>query len=347
MLRAAIIPQQLVDVEFRQMTRSVRIHEFGGPEVLRVEDVAIQEPKAGEVRLRIHAIGLNRTEVTLRSGRSPVKPTLPTPIGFEAAGVIEALGPETAGFSIGDRVALVPSYSASQYGLYGEASLAPARSLVAIPNGVGFVEAAATWVAFGTAWSGLVAVGGLTAGQSVLISAASSSVGLAAIQTANRLGARPVALTRTSAKAQSLRAHGAAAVIATDEQDVVSEVRRLTSGVGADLVFDPVGGPGFSLLVQSAAAGGTLVLYGALDLRPTAIPPFEVFARDLTIRGVALPALARNDQKLTALKGFVSDGLASGALRPTIARTFAFDNIADAHRFIESGEQIGKIIVTV
>jgi NADPH:quinone reductase-like Zn-dependent oxidoreductase len=329
------------------MTRSVRIHEFGGPEALRVDDVALGEPGTGEVRLRIHAIGLNRTELTLRSGRLPVKPSLPSPIGFEAAGVIEALGPNVSGFSVGDRVALVPAYNASQYGLYGEASLAPARSLVAIPDNVGFVEAAATWVAFGTAWSGLVAVGALAAGQSVLISAASSSVGLAAIQIANLLGARPIALTRRSKKATALLAHGATAVVVTEEQDVVAEIHRLTAGVGANLVLDPVGGPGFAVLAKSAAAGGTLVLYGALDVRPTVVPPFDIFARNLTIRGVALPVLARDDLKLAELKRFVSEGLARGALRPTIARTFAFDDIANAHRFIEAGEQIGKIVVTV
>jgi NADPH:quinone reductase-like Zn-dependent oxidoreductase len=329
------------------MTRSVRIHEFGGPEVLRLEDVVVGEPGVGEVRLRIHAVGLNRTELTLRSGRLPVKPPLPSPIGFEAAGVIDALGPNVSGFSVGDRVALVPAYSSSQYGLYGEASLAPARSLVGIPDSIGFVEAAATWAAFGTAWCGLVAVGALAAGQSVLISAASSSVGLAAIQIANLLGARPIVLTRTSAKAHALLARGAAAVVAADEQDVVAEINRQTGGVGANLVFDAVGGPGFALLAKSAAAGGTLVLYGALDSRPTVVPPFDVFARNLTIRGVALPAVARDDQKLAELKRFVSDGLARGALRPTIARTFTFDDIANAHRFIETGEQIGKIVVTV
>jgi NADPH:quinone reductase-like Zn-dependent oxidoreductase len=329
------------------MTRSVRIHEFGGPEALRVDDVALGEPGTGEVRLRIHAIGLNRTELTLRSGRLAVKPSLPSLIGLEAAGVIEALGPNVSGFSVGDRVALVPAYNASQYGLYGEASLAPARSLVAIPDNVGFVEAAATWVAFGTAWSGLVAVGALAAGQSVLISAASSSVGLAAIQIANFLGARPIALTRTSKKATALLAHGATAVVATEEQDVVAEIHRLTAGVGANLVLDPVGGPGFAVLAKSAAAGGTLVLYGALDARPTVVPPFDIFARNLTIRGVALPVLARDDLKLAELKRFASEGLARGALRPTIARTFAFDDIANAHRFIEAGDQIGKIVVTV
>jgi NADPH:quinone reductase-like Zn-dependent oxidoreductase len=329
------------------MSRAVRIHEFGGPEVLRVEDVAVPEPGTGEVRMRIQAIGLNRTELTLRSGRLPVKPTLPIQIGFEAAGVIEALGPNVYGPSVGDRVALVPAYSASQYGLYGEVSLAPARSLVAIPDNVSFVEAAATWVAFGTAWSGLVSVGALTAGQTVLISAASSSVGLAAIQIANTLGARPIALTRTSAKAQALLAHGAIAVIAADEQDVVTEIHRQTGGAGANLVFDAVGGPGLAALAKSAAAGGMLILYGVLDSRPTVVPPFDVFARNLTIRGAALPVIARDDQKLAELKRFVSEGLARGALRSLIARTFAFNDIADAHRFIESGEQIGKIVVTV
>jgi NADPH:quinone reductase-like Zn-dependent oxidoreductase len=328
------------------MTRAIRIHEFGGADVLKIEDVAIGEPGAGEVRLRIHAIGLNRTEVTLRSGRSPARPTLPSNIGFEAAGVIEALGPDVAGFAVGDRVALVPAYGAAQYPLYGEVSLAPARSLVAIPEHVSFSEAAATWVAYGTAWGGLVALGKLSAGQTALISAASSSVGLAAIQIANRLHARPIALTRTSAKANALLGHGAADVVATAEQDVVAEIKRLTGGRGADLVFDPVGGSAFPQLARATANGGTLIIYGALATDPTVVPPFDIFARDLTIRGLALPNLTRDDARLAALKRFVGDGLADGTLRPTISRSFPFDRIADAHRFIEAGEQIGKIVVT-
>lgn len=329
------------------MTRSVRIHEFGGPDVLRIEDVVLGEPGAGEVRLRIHAVGLNRTELTLRSGRSRAKPTLPSVIGFEAAGVIEALGTNVSGFSVGDRVAVIPTYSASRYGFYGEVSLAPARSLVPIPDAMGFVEAAAIWVAFGTAWTGLVSVGALAAGQSVAISAASSSVGLAAVQIANLLGARPIALTRTSKKAQALLDHGAMGVVAMDEQDIDLEMHRHTGGAGAHLVFDAVGGPGFAALAKSTIDGGTLVLYGALDPRPTEVAPFDVFGRNLIIRGAALPAVAQDDQKLAQLKRFINDGLLSGSLRPTIARTFSFDDVAAAHRFIESGEQIGKIVLTV
>jgi len=329
------------------MSRSVRIHEFGGADVLQIENVEIAAPGQGEVRLRIHAIGLNRTEITLRSGRSPVKPALPTGIGYEAGGVIEALGPGVLGFSVGDRVALLPTYGAAQYGLYGEVSLAPARSLVAIPDGVSFAEAAATWVAYGTAWGGLVAVGALKAEQTVLISAASSSVGLAAIQIANSLGAKPIALTRTSSKSDALLSLGAAAVIPTAEQDVVAGVKRLTDGKGATLVFDPVGGPEFATLAKATAAAGTLVLYGALDTRPTVVPPFDIFGRNLTVRGLALSALTRDDAKLAALKHFVGKGLADGTLHPTITRTFTFDEISDAHRFMEAGEQVGKIIVTL
>lgn len=163
------------------MIRSVRIHEFGGPEVLRIEDVEVEEPGENEVRIRIRAIGINRSEITLRSGRSPAKPPLPTKIGFEAAGEIEAIDLGVKGFATGDRVALIPAYSASRYGLYGESSLAPARSLIKIPDALNFEQAAATWAAYGTAWVGLVAVGRLAAGQTVLVPAASSGVGLAAL----------------------------------------------------------------------------------------------------------------------------------------------------------------------
>jgi NADPH:quinone reductase-like Zn-dependent oxidoreductase len=329
------------------MTRSVRVHEFGGPEVLRIEDVETEQPGGGEVRLRIRAIGINRTEITMRSGRSPARPSLPTKIGWEAAGEIEALGPNVTGFAIGDRVALVPAYAASRYGLYGERSLAPARSLVKIPDAVSFEQAAATWASFGTAWAGLVAVGKLAAGQTVLVPAASSSVGLAAIQIANRVGARPIALTRTSAKANELRERGAAAVVATDEQDVVNEITRLTDGNGAALVFDPVGGPTFAKLVEATAKGGLLILYGAFSHDPTTVPPFPMLGRNLTIRGLNFTSYSADDVHLAALKQFVTDGLADGSLSPVITRTFAFDDIVDAHRFMEAGRQVGKIVVTV
>jgi NADPH:quinone reductase-like Zn-dependent oxidoreductase len=328
-------------------TRGVRIHQFGGPDVLHIEDTLVGEPGLGEVRLDIRAIGLNRTEVTLRSGRSPIKPSLPTSIGWEAAGVIDEVGPDVENWRSGDRVALVPAYGAAQYALYSEVAIAPARSLVAIPDDQTFEQAAATWAAFGTAWAGLISVGNLKNGDTVLISAASSSVGLAAIQTAIRVGARPIALTRTSQKSDELLAHGAAEVLAVEEVDVVQRVKELTDGKGAELVFDAVGGSGFAKLAEATATGGTMVFYGALSVEPTVVPPFQVFGRDLTIRGFAFPNVARNDEPLTAVKQFVREGISSHSLISTIARTFPFNEIAEAHRFLESGKQIGKIVVSV
>ena len=328
-------------------TRGVRIHQFGGPDVLHIEDTLVGEPGLGEVRLDIRAIGLNRTEVTLRSGRSPIKPSLPTSIGWEAAGVIDEVGPDVENWRSGDRVALVPAYGAAQYALYSEVAIAPARSLVAIPDDQTFEQAAATWAAFGTAWAGLISVGNLKNGDTVLISAASSSVGLAAIQTAIRVGARPIALTRTSQKSDELLAHGAAEVLAVEEVDVVQEVKELTGGKGAELVLDAVGGPGFSKLAEATAAGGMLILYGALSAEPTVIPPFQVFARNLTIRGFAFPNIARNDEHLAAVKQFVGEGSSGRSLGPTIARTFKFDEIIDAHRFLESSNHTGKTVVSI
>jgi NADPH:quinone reductase-like Zn-dependent oxidoreductase len=326
---------------------SVRIHQFGGPEVLKIEDVVVPNPGPHEVRLRVKAIGLNRTEVTFRTGASSVKPNLPTQIGWEAAGAIDAVGPDVKDFIAGDRVAVIPAYGAGDYGFYGELALAPARSLVRVPSHITWEEAAASWAAFATAWTGLIDVAALSAGQVVLVPAASSSVGLAAMQIARRVGAIPVALTRTSAKAAALRDKGAAHVVATQEQDLLAEVTRVTDGKGAEVVFDPVAGPGFARLVEAVATGGTLVVYGAFGGATATFPVMRLLGRRLSIRGFGLPSTTRDDAKLAVLKTFIGKGLAAGDFKPAIAKVFRFDEIADAHRYLEAGEQIGKIVVTV
>ena len=327
------------------MPRSVRFHEFGGPDVLKIEDVAVPDPGSQEVRLRIKAIGLNRSEVLTRSGRSASKPTLPAQLGLEAAGEIEAIGSGVEGFAVGDRVAIIPGAMNRAY--YSEAALTPARTLVKIPNGQSWQEAAATWMAFATAWTGLIDIGRLSAGQTALITAASSSTGLAAIQVARRVGATPVALTRTSAKKTALLEAGAADVIATEEQDLAGEVARITAGKGAQLVFDSVGGPNFEKLANATAAGGILIVYGRFSPDITPLPIAQTLWKDLTIRGFGLPATIERDDKLAAVKKFINEGLASGVLKPIIAKTFKFDDIVAAHRYLESGAQFGKVVVTV
>ncbi|MCW4461640.1 zinc-dependent alcohol dehydrogenase family protein [Sphingomonas sp. BT-65] len=329
------------------MPRHVEFEQTGGPEVLRFVEAEVPEPAAGEVRIAVKAIGLNRAESLYRSGTYIIDPVFPARLGSEAAGVIDAVGPGVEGLAPGDRVAVVPAFSYHDYGMYGDLVLAPARAVAKLPDTLGWVDAAAVWMAYVTAWGALIDTAGLRAGETVLIPAASSSVGLAAIQVANRIGAVPVALTRTSAKAAALREQGAAHVIATDEADLVAEVERITGGAGARVVFDPVGGPGFARLTAVTATRGTIIVYGALDPRETPLPVGQVLGRSLTVRGYLIYEATQDDAKLAAAKAFVLDGLVSGDLHPRIDRTFPFDAIADAHRYLEGNGQIGKIVVTM
>lgn len=329
------------------MPRTIRFDRFGDASVLRIESLEVPQPGPAEVRLRIRAIGINRAEALFRAGLYVGDPIFPSQLGYEAAGEIEALGPDVAGWSIGDRVSVIPAFLIDSYGLYGEVSLAPSRALVAVPDGQSWEEAAGAWMQYGTAWGGIIQLGNLTAGQTLLVSAASSSVGLGAIQIARMVGATPIALTRRSDKAALLKEAGAAAVIATEEQDLVAEVMAITNGKGADLAFDPVGGPLFGKLVASLAKGSQIVIYGSLSTDPTPLPLIDLMLRDITIRAYAYAnAMHTDDADLQAMKAFVLPGIASGALRPRIAKVFSFEQIADAHRFLEANTHVGKVIVT-
>jgi NADPH:quinone reductase-like Zn-dependent oxidoreductase len=329
------------------MARIVRFYETGDPEVLRIEEIEVPPPGKGEVQIRIHALGLNRAESMFRRGQYLEEPKLPARLGYEAAGTVAAVGPGVQGFQVGDAVSTIPSFSLNAYGLYGDLANAPAHAVTHHPATLSWVDAAAVWMQYLTAYGALIDIAGLTKGDTVVIPAASSSVGLAAIQIANRVGAVPVALTRGSSKRQALLDAGAARVIATDEQDLVQDIRGLTGGKGARVVFDPVGGPTLTKLAQATAQLGILFLYGALSPEPTLLPLFDVLGRWLTIRGYVLHEITSDPKRLERGKRFVNDGLADGIFKPLIAKTFPLDQIVEAHRYLESNQQIGKIVVTV
>ena len=329
------------------MVKVVRFHEPGGPEVLRIEDLPPRDPGPGEVRLRVEALGLNRAEVLFRSGQYLEAATYPARIGYEAAGIVDAVGDGVESLRPGDVVSVVPAFSMNEYGVYGEQAIVPARAVVKTPPGVSPVEAAALWMQYLTAYGALIELGGLAAGDVVVIPAASSSVGLAAIQIARLVGATPIATTRTGAKKQALFDDGAPHVIATQEEDLVSEVMRLTHGQGARLVFDPVAGPYVETLADATAKGGTIFLYGILSLQPTPFPLFKALSKGLVLRGYTLFEITSDPERLSRGVAFVTQGLTEGALKPIIARIFPLGEIVEAHRFMESNEQIGKIVVTV
>lgn len=329
------------------MSKSVRFHQVGGPEVLKIETFPIPVPGVGEVRIKTRAIGLNRAEAMYRSGAYVSAPVFPAQLGYEAAGIIDAVGDGVDGFVVGDTVSVIPAFSFAEYGMYGQDVIAPARAVVKHPRSLSWEMAAAIWMPFVTVWGALIDIAKLTKGDVVVIPAASSSVGLAAIQVARYVGALPVALSRTSSKADELKAAGAAHVIATAEQDVTAELLRITDGKGARVVFDPVGGPAFEKLAQATAIGGIIFIYGALSPDATPLPLMAVLGRHLTIRGYELFEVTSRDDKLRLAKEFVLQGLASGHFSPRIARTFPFERIVEAHRFLEANAQVGKVVVTV
>ncbi|WP_437610874.1 zinc-dependent alcohol dehydrogenase family protein [Erwinia sp. V71] len=329
------------------MSKVVTFNRTGGAEVLEIIDVQVPAPAASEVRIRVHAIGLNRAEIMYRNGQYVIAPVFPARLGYEAAGVVDAVGENVNQFSPGDRVSVIPSFMFSEYGMYGEVVNAPVHAVVKHPENLSFEEAAASWMMYVTAYGALVEYGRLQAGQNVVIRAASSSVGLAAIQIARMLGARPIALTRSSDKRELLLNAGAAAVIATAEQDMVAEISRETAGQGAHIVFDPVGGPDVAKLTQVMAPQGMFFQYGALDSRDMLVPVFDILGKHLTLRGYELFEITTDPEKMARAKSFVSAGLRSGKLKPVIDKTFTLDEIADAQRYMETNGQVGKIVVTI
>lgn len=327
------------------MAKIVRMHGLGAADVLRLEEVEVPAPGAGEVLIRVAAIGLNRVEAMFRSG-GYWTPELPSKLGYEAAGTIEAVGPDVTEWAVGDRVACIPGLSMEQYGTYGEQILYRADMLVATPDGQSDVEAAATWMQYLTAFA-ILWEGKLTAGDPVVITAASSSVGLAAIQLANLVGAVPIAVTRGRGKADALSAAGAAHVIVSDEQDVAEAIRAATGGAGAAMLFDAIGGPGFAGLVGALRPHAQAIIYGQLGGPIADLPSGLMTYLDVTVRGYAANHLIAIPAQRERALATIQAGLADGTLKPVIDRTFPLDEIADAHRYLEGNTQFGKIVVTV
>ncbi|MEE9424417.1 MAG: zinc-dependent alcohol dehydrogenase family protein [Methylococcales bacterium] len=329
------------------MPKIIRFHETGTAEVLMVENLPVTEPGESEIRLKVKAIGLNRAEVMFRQGQYLEAPEFPSRIGYEAAGIVDALGIGVNNVQIGDHVSTIPAFSIGKYGVYGESAIVPAYAVAHYPDNLSAIEGAAIWMQYLTAFGALIDIGQLQKDQSVLITAASSSVGLASIQITKAVGALAIATTRSAEKKQFLLDVGADHVIVSDDEDLQESVMAITDGKGANVIFDPIGGPMLERLANAAASNATIFEYGALSAEQTIFPLFTSLAKGLTVRGYTLFEITQDAEKLTRGKQYVYDGLDSGALKPVIDRTFPLDSIADAHRYMESNQQVGKIVVTV
>ena len=329
------------------MPTIVRFHENGGPENLKLEELPTQEPGKGEVRLRVKALGLNRAESMFYRGQYLEQATCPSRLGYEAAGVVEAVGEGVDAKWVGKPAATIPNFLMTQYGTLGEEAVVPVGALAEYPANLTAEQAAAIWMQYLTAYGALVHYGQVKAGDFVSIPAASSSVGLAAIQIVRDAGGTAIAVTRTSAKWAELLELGAQHVIVSEEEDYVARVKEITGGRGVRLTFDPVAGPFVEKLADAAAPGGIIFQYGALSLAPTPFPLFVALTKGLSMQGYTLREITQDAHQREVAVKYVFDRLADGRFVPKIAKTFSFKDTVAAYKYLESNQQVGKVVITV
>lgn len=319
--------------------KAVRVHATGGPEVLRLEDVPVPSPAAGQVLIRIEAVGVNFVDVYHRTGLYPLP--LPLTPGREAAGVVERVGEGVTALQPGDRVV-----SESVIGSYAEYALVPAQRAVPLPAGVDSRIGAAVMLQGLTAHYLAHTTYPLRPGDTCLVHAAAGGVGLLLCQIASRLGARVIGTTGTEEKARLAREAGASEVILYDDVDFLAETKRLTGGVGVEVVYDSVGRTTFLRGLDCLAPRGLMVLYGQSS---GPVEPFQpqvlsqkgslYLTRPTLANYVAAPSeLHRRTEELL---GWVQDG----SLRIRIGEEFQLDAAGDAHRALEGRRTTGKVLL--
>lgn len=330
------------------MAKVVMLHQTGGADVLQIEEIAVGDPGAGEVRLKLEALGMNRAEVLYRQGEYLEQTQLPSRIGYEGAGVVEAAGPGVDASWAGKRVGTIPGFSMNKYGLWAERAIVPVSALVETPKNLKVEESAAIWMQYVTAYGGLLNAGEMQRGEIALITAASSSVGLAAIQIVKDQGCVSIATTRTSEKKQDLLYEGADHVIATAEEDLAARVNEITANHGADVIFDPVAGKLVEKLAKCAARYGRLVEYGGLSLEPAPFPFRLALKKQLTMRGYTLMQVSENPARREKAVRYITEKIQNGIFRPKIAKVFhGLEQIGAAQDYMESNQHVGKIVLVL
>ncbi|MGA8892013.1 MAG: quinone oxidoreductase [Anaeromyxobacteraceae bacterium] len=322
------------------MGKAIRIHETGGPEVLRLEEVALPAPAAGHARVRHSAIGVNFIDTYHRTGLYALP--LPSGLGVEAAGVVEEVGPGVSHVAAGDRVA----YVSRPPGAYADAAVVPADRLVHVPEGVSDEVAAASMLKGMTVWMLVRRIHAVKPGETVLFHAAAGGVGLIAMQWLRALGARTIATVGSDAKGVQARQAGASEVVVYTREDFVARVRELTGGKGVPVVYDSVGRSTFDGSLDCLSPLGLLVSYGNAS---GPVPPFDLSR--LAAKGslfLTRPTLfsytaRREDLEEGARELFAM--LRSGQVRVDVKHRWPLSRAADAHRALEGRETTGSIVL--
>jgi NADPH:quinone reductase len=323
--------------------RAVVIREPGGPEVLEVREVPTPEPSRGEVRVRVHATAVNRADLLQRAGAYPAPPGSPADIpGLELAGEFDAVADGVTELARGDRV-----YGLVGGGAYAEQVVAHARALARMPAGMTFVDAAAVPEAFLTAWDAMVEQARLGAGETVLVHAAGSGVGTAALQIARAIGARPIGTARTPEKMPRIAELGGSAGIVVPHGEFAKEVLARTGGRGVDVVLELVGGAYVAEDLSCLAPRGRIVVVGTMAGPRVDLELHVLMRKRAEIRGTMLRSRPLEEKIVLAgiLERRITPLLESGALRPIVDRVMPLADAADAHRAMHGNATFGKVVL--
>ncbi len=327
------------------MVKAIRIHEYGGPEKLRYEDIEIGAPGPGQAYVRHTAIGLNFADTHNREGRYPL-PSLPHVLGGEAAGVVEAIGPGVTDVRVGDRVAYAAGGPAFPPGSYAEARLFDASRLVVLPDEIDDITAAGMIVKGLTAQYLLKSVYPVQRGETIVVHAAVGGVGQILTQWANYLGARVIGVVGSEEKAKIAIANGCQHALVSRRDDVAARVRQLTGGEGVPVVFDAVGKDTFETSLACLRPRGLMVHFGTAS---GPVPPFDLFTLNrmgsLSITSAAFAWFVRSRPELLARAHDLIDVVLRGAVKIQVNQTFRLADAADAHRALESRQTQGASVL--
>ncbi len=335
------------------MSRIIRFHQFGEADVLKIEARVGPLPVAGEVLVGVQAIGVSWYDVLWRQNLANTPVTLPAGLGQELAGTVLAVGEGVDDLAVGDRVACFPGHNINRYPAYAEEVVLPRSSLTRYPDNLSPQQASVHYLPSLVGWFGLIELAQLKAGETLLVTAASRCWGPYIVQLGKALGARVIAASEDAEDVDFLRALGAEQIILTEEQDLVSRVNKLTDGRGVDIVMDALGGPQMCLLGDALAPRGRLVLYGLQGGNETPFPACAAFQKNIQFfvhcignftgkEELGIPQdRAAVAKALQGIDQLTRDGL----LRPLIAKSFAFDQVVEAHRLMETCPKRGRIVL--
>ena len=319
--------------------KAIRVHEFGGPEVLRLEDVPELQPGAGQVVVRVAAVGVNPVETYIRAGTYAVKPALPYTPGSDGAGTIAALGKGVTRFAVGDRVYLAGSVS----GTYAELALCDESSVVPLPPKTSFAQGAALYVPYGTAYQALFHRARAHSGETVLVHGASGGVGIAAVQMARASGLRVTGTAGTDRGRKLVAAEGAHEVLDHAAPDHFEKALALTGGRGYDVIVEMLANVNLARDLTILARGGRVVVVGSRA--PIEINPRDAMMRDGSILGMTLRNATPAD--LAAIHAALAAGLENGTLRPVIGQQIPLAEASRAHRAVMEPGAYGKIVLVL